>query len=70
LPSGTTKRESARRIGLTSRKGGNQDYTIKIFPNADHALLVSPGKGAEWEWERPAPGWLELMVGWLQKRTK
>jgi hypothetical protein len=36
----------------------------------DYALLVSPRKDAKWDWERPAPGWLELMVDWLEKRTK
>jgi uncharacterized protein len=66
----TPAAESARRIKLTLPKGGDPDYTIRIFPNADHALLAYPGKEAKWDWERPAPGWLELMVDWLQKRTK
>jgi len=66
----TPSEESARRVKLALSSGGNKDHTVKIFPNADHALLVYPGKDAKWDWERPAPGWLELMVGWLQKHTK
>jgi uncharacterized protein len=62
--------ESAHRVELALSSGGNKDHTIKIFPNADHALLVSPGKGAKWDWDRPAPGWLDLMVNWLQEHTK
>ena len=66
----TPSAESARRIDLTLRKGGNPDYTIKIFPNAGHGMWVSPVKDDKWDWDRPAPGWLDLMVGWLQKHTK
>jgi uncharacterized protein len=66
----TPSEESARRIKLALSSGGNKDHTVKIFPNADHALLVSPGKDAKWDWERPAPGWLELMGDWLQKHTR
>ncbi len=62
--------ESARRVESALQKGGNIHYTIKIFPNADHALLVPPGKGAKWDWDRPAPEWLDLMVKWLQRHIK
>ena len=64
----TPSEESARRIEVALQKGGNKDHTIRIFPGADHGLWISPGKG--WDWERPAPGWLDLMVSWLQKHTK
>lgn len=66
----TPTEESARRVGLALRKGGHQDYTIKLFPRADHGLWVSPPKADGSDWDRPAPGWLELMVNWLQKHTK
>jgi pimeloyl-ACP methyl ester carboxylesterase len=66
----TPSEESARRVKSSLSLGGNKDHTIKIFPNADHALLVSPGKGAKWDWDRPAPGWLDLMVNWIQKRAR
>lgn len=66
----TPTEESARRVKLALSSGGNKDHTIKIFPNADHGLWVSPGKDAKWDWDRPAPGWLDLMVNWLQKHIK
>lgn len=66
----TPTEESARRVKLALQKGGSKDHTIKIFPNADHGLWVSPRKDAKWDWDRPAPGWLDLMVNWLQRRTK
>ena len=66
----TPTQESARRIEASLRKANNKDFTIKIFPQADHALLVAAQKGADWDWERPAPGWLELSVKWLQQHTR
>jgi pimeloyl-ACP methyl ester carboxylesterase len=66
----TPSGESARRIELALQKGGNKDHTIKIFPNADHALLVPTGNGSKWDWGRPASGWLDLMINWLQRHTK
>jgi len=66
----TPARESARRVELALRKGGNKDFTIKIFPQADHGLWVSPQKADGWDWDRPVPGWLDLTVNWLQKHVK
>jgi len=66
----TPSQESARRVGLALTAGGNRDHTIRVFPNADHALLVAPGTGAGWDWDRPAQGWLDLMATWLRKHTK
>jgi hypothetical protein len=52
--------DSADRIGLALKKEGNKHYRIEIFPRADHGLWVSAEKG-KWDWDRPAPGWLEMM---------
>jgi dienelactone hydrolase len=51
------------------RKGGNKDYTLRIFPIAGHGLPVIRGKGEPWDWPRLAPGYQELIVGWLLKRV-
>ncbi len=66
----TPSEESARRIGSALQKAGNRDYTLKTFPMGDHALLVPSGKDAKWDWDRPAPGWLDSMVNWLNKHTR
>jgi hypothetical protein len=40
------------------------DFTIKVFPGADHGIYVATADGAR----SYAPGYLETMRGWL--RTK
>ena len=59
--------ETARRIDVALRKGGNREYTIKVFPAADHALL---SQGSDMNWTRPASGWQKLMIDWLERRFK
>jgi pimeloyl-ACP methyl ester carboxylesterase len=60
-------------------KAGNRDVTVKVFPLADHPITVSrtggPKEARERARARPAgadpefaPGYLELMSGWLTKR--
>ena len=50
------------------RKGGNADYTLKIFPGASHGLSMVRRKDETWDWPRLAPGYQELMVEWLIAR--
>lgn len=40
-------------------KAGNEDYTIKVFPGADHFVMIG---------EEYAEGYLDTMTGWLQER--
>lgn len=60
--------ESSRRIETALKKAGNRDYTIKVFPKADHGIWVLP-QNAKLDWERPAPGWLKTMTDWLLERV-
>jgi pimeloyl-ACP methyl ester carboxylesterase len=62
--------ESVRRIDLALQKSGNRDHVIKVFPKADHAMLVSAPGADRADWQRPVSGWLDLMVSWLQKHSK
>ncbi len=55
------------RKGLS--KAGNRDYTIKVFPEADHALLVWPKPDAPTHWPVLAAGYLETMTNWIDKHT-
>jgi uncharacterized protein len=64
----TPARESVRRVAMALKTGGNRDVTIRILPGADHGLWVAPKPGARWDWDRPAPGWLDGMVDWLRRR--
>jgi uncharacterized protein len=65
------------RRGLS--KAGNQDVTVKIFPNADHSLCKTTTGGRKEALERTktrnkedgpdfVPGYLDTMTTWLAKR--
>jgi len=53
-------------------KGGNKDYGVKIFPNANHlfqtAITGSPSKYAELPKEF-VPGFLDFMTKWMLDRV-
>lgn len=59
------------------RKAGNPDITIKTFPDADHAIFLSKTGGMK-ELQQSfllsanqktfAPGYLDLLAGWVQQR--
>ena len=53
------------RRGLT--KAGNKDFTIKVFPNADHALLIWPKPNDQAHWPVLAAGYLDAMTNWIKK---
>jgi uncharacterized protein len=43
----------------------NRDATIKVYPNANHGILVTAPQGRP----RLAAGYIRLMTDWLQKRV-
>jgi pimeloyl-ACP methyl ester carboxylesterase len=55
------------RKGLS--KAGNKDVTIKVFPNADHSLLVWPKPNDEAHWPVLAAGYLDAMTNWIKKHV-
>ncbi len=56
----------------TLKKGGNKDYTFKVFPKANHLYLTaksgSPSEYAGLKKEF-VPGFLDTMADWIQKRV-
>jgi pimeloyl-ACP methyl ester carboxylesterase len=52
-----------------SGKSGNTDVTLKVFPGADHALLVWPKPDAPEHWPVLAPGFLDMMQQWIRGRA-
>ena len=48
-------------------RAGNKSLTIKIFPNADHALLVWPKPDDQNHWPILAAGYLDLMTNCIDK---
>jgi dienelactone hydrolase len=63
---------SALTLSEALRRGGNQEYLVRAFPRANHAVMVAE-TGFESEMRsaaavRFAPGYLDTMVEWLQAR--
>jgi dienelactone hydrolase len=56
--------ESVKIVRQTLTETGRHDFTIKIFPGADHGLHVPPGS------MRLAPGYEETMKEWVLERVK
>jgi pimeloyl-ACP methyl ester carboxylesterase len=50
-------------------KAGNKDYTIKVFPKADHALLVWPKPDDPFHWPVLADGYMDTITNWIRKHT-
>jgi hypothetical protein len=48
-------------------RAGNKNLTIKVFPNADHALLVWPKPNDQNHWPVLAAGYLDMMTNWIEK---
>lgn len=65
-------RESARR--LRAVVGGRNGSQVRVFPNADHELMlpagIRPDTQGQWAWPRPAPGYIEDMLAWMRRQTK
>jgi pimeloyl-ACP methyl ester carboxylesterase len=73
--------ECIRIIRRGLARGGNQDVTVKIFPDADHGIRISQtggrnearqrsGKGKKGASRDFAPGYLDTMTGWLAERFR
>jgi pimeloyl-ACP methyl ester carboxylesterase len=59
----TDAADAARNMRATLSKSGNRDVTVKIFPNANHALMEMPSGN------RMAPGVFETLRTWLLARV-
>jgi len=70
LDKSTPSKESARRLESALRVAGNKTFLIRTFPCADHALWCWPDQNAEWDWGRPAPGWVDFSLNWIEKNAR
>ena len=57
--------KSVEIIRGTLTKSGHSDFTIRIFPEADHGIRVITADGTT----RLAPGYLDTMRDWLRRRV-
>lgn len=56
---------SRARIEEALKRGGNKDYTVEVFPKADHSILVASEQGRP----RLATGLLATVTDWLLERV-
>jgi uncharacterized protein len=54
------------RIEQALKEAGNRDYTIRVFPGADHSLEVAQPGGGKTAW---AEGFLALLTDWTLRRV-
>lgn len=60
---------SAARIEQALRQGANPDFTVRVFPAANHVLRELPlVAGGAWDWPRAASGYMDLVTRWVLER--
>jgi pimeloyl-ACP methyl ester carboxylesterase len=69
LDTNTPVSETATIMERSFKNARNRDYTIKVFPKAEHTLFGRAEKG-QWRWPRFADGYLDTMTAWLLKHVK
>ncbi len=63
--------ESREIIEKALEKGGNKDFTLKVFENANHSIkLAGNNNKFAGRWEVLAPGSNELIINWLMERIR
>jgi dienelactone hydrolase len=63
-------RISAARIDRALHHAANQDFTVRVFPGANHVLRRLPlVLGGKWDWPKAAPGYLELVTRWIANHS-
>jgi dienelactone hydrolase len=64
--------ENKQAIAAALEKGGNKDYTIQVFPKANH-LFIAAGTGSPREYpmlkKEFVPGFLDLITQWIRAKT-
>ena len=47
------------------------DHLVRVFPAANHVLRRLPLlAGDRWDWPRAAPGYMDLVTGWILDHAK
>lgn len=65
--------QSVARIEQSLKQAKNADVSIKVYPNADHIIKrpfgQRPNTGGRFDWARPVPGYLDMMIEWTLRRV-
>ncbi|PWT89780.1 MAG: hypothetical protein C5B54_08325 [Acidobacteria bacterium] len=72
LDRGVTVADNRNLLESTLKKGGTQDVTVVILPNADHALIeCKTGSASEFPYlHRFVPGFFETVLHWVSKHAE
>lgn len=68
-----TEVPSARIADVTRkalRSSGSKDYVVKVFPHANHGIMVFPEEGKPWRFFGFAEGYVDLITDWVLKHAK
>lgn len=69
LDTNTPVSETVTILERSFKNAKNSDFTVRVFPKAEHTLFGRPEKG-QWRWPRFADGYLDAMTAWLLKHVK
>lgn len=63
--------ENKARLRAALKRGKNKDYTIKVFPKANHLLqLAETNAAGRSSGGRYVPGYFETMITWIRKHVR
>ena len=52
------------------RDSQSKDYVVKVFPRANHGIMIFPEAGKPWHFFGFADGYVDLLTGWVLKHAK
>ena len=61
---------SVANIGRALTRAGNKDYTMLIFPRAQHNFSINPEPGQPFAWPQVAPGFFDVLTAWINQRMR
>ena len=65
----TTLNVQASATRLRGSAGSRSGSAVRVYPGAnEHLLLPMGANNGKWQWPRPAPGYVDDLIGWLRER--
>jgi pimeloyl-ACP methyl ester carboxylesterase len=70
LDTETPAKQISARTEEALRKGGNNRYIIRVFPSANHGIMIFHESGKPWHFFGFADGYVDLISLWVLKQTR
>lgn len=65
----TTLNVQATAVRLRGTTGSRRGSVVRVYAGADQHLLLPMGtREGKWQWPRPAPDYVDDLIGWLRER--